>query len=800
MENFPQLVPLVIFAPLVGLLINLFLGKYLGERGVGLVAVGAALTALATAVLLWISLAATGYEPVVVALPLLPDWIRLPTAAVDIAWQFRVDTLSVTMMLVVAGIGSLIHIYAQGYMHGDAMYPRFFVYLNLFLVFMMLLVTANNFLVMFIGWEGVGLCSYLLIGFWWDKKERPPNPRDAARFATVGWKNSIAARKAFIVNRIGDFGLLIGIFLVFWTFGTLDFYKPGEVPIVPVHAGEEGTAAGAEEVAAPAEEAHTPAQEGEGEPRPGPLAARMGVFNQAELLLAEGAEVGFGPFSLPIDVVITLITLFFLLGVTGKSAQIPLFVWLPDAMAGPTPVSALIHAATMVTAGVYLIVRCNVLYHAAPFSSAVVALVGSLTALVGGFIALGQWDIKAVLAYSTVSQLGFMVAAAGLGAYAAAMFHLVTHAFFKALLFLGSGSVIHAMEHGHHHTAEHGHAHGHEQDAHEDEGEHPFDAQDMRNMGGLKDRLPTTYWTYVVAVLALAGIFPFAGFWSKDEILADALNAGFLDGRLEGYLAFIVLFVAALFTAFYMGRQLYLIFLGEPRTEAAKYAGERAYGMRVMLNVLVVLAVGSALIGLINVPSGFWIVDLVLPNHAFTDFLEHTVPYAHAAGAQMLLAMLAVGAGLLMLFLAGQVYGRRPVVEGEKDPLEARPETADIFAYAKARMWWDETYYRFLEGPYNRAARWLADRLDWAFLHDFVHETLLYDTYNGLARLLTRPVDLGLIDGAVNGLARLIQAIAARLRRLQTGYVRVYALSVLLGALLVVLLLMAPVLGDLLGL
>ncbi|MBN1963694.1 MAG: hypothetical protein JW910_03540, partial [Anaerolineae bacterium] len=222
MQNIPQLVPLVVFIPLAGLLINLLLGRYLGERGVGLVGVGAALLAFGVAVLQWIALSRTGYFPAVVEVPLIPNWINIPAAAVDIAWQFRVDTLSVTMMLVVSGIGSLIHIYATGYMHGDKMYPRFFVYLNLFLVFMMLLVTGNNFLVMFVGWEGVGLCSYLLIGFWWDKRERPPDDAEYERYGTLGWRNSIAARKAFIVNRVGDFGLLLAIFLIFWTFGTLD--------------------------------------------------------------------------------------------------------------------------------------------------------------------------------------------------------------------------------------------------------------------------------------------------------------------------------------------------------------------------------------------------------------------------------------------------------------------------------------------------------------------------------------------------------------------------------------------------
>ena len=799
MENFPQLVPLVIIAPLIGLLINLFLGKSLGERGVGIVAVGAAVLAFLVSVLMLIALAGNGYEPAVVELRPFADWINIPAAAVDIKWQFRVDTLSVTMMLVVSGVGSLIHLYATGYMHGDPLFPRFFVYLNLFLVFMMTLVTGNNFLVMFVGWEGVGLCSYLLISFWWDKSKLDE------KYGTEGWKNSLAGRKAFIVNRVGDFGLLIAMFLIFWTFGTLDYYKPGEVPIAPAHGdaahvedaghGEEAAAdaaASGDDHSSTDEHAATDehgAAEGESVL---PVSATMGVFNQAEMLLEEGVDVDFGPFTLPIGTVITLITLFMLLGVTGKSAQIPLFVWLPDAMAGPTPVSALIHAATMVTAGVYLIVRSNVLFHAAPFSSGVVALVGTFTALVGGFIALGQWDIKRVLAYSTVSQLGFMVAAAGVGAYAAAMFHLVTHAVFKALLFLGSGAVIHAMEHGHHHVHEHG-DHGHD---HHDE---PFDPQDMRYMGGLKDRMPRTYIAYLIGTLALAGVFPFAGFWSKDEILVDALKVGFLDGRLEGYIAFGLLFVAALFTAFYMGRQIFMVFFGEPRSEAAKYAGERGGGMDVMVNVLVVLAIGSALIGFINVPGGFWIIDQIIPNHAFTDWLEHTVVYAHAGTANMLLALIAVGGALAMIFLARSIYLKNAVVDGDKDPLEVNPQTAGIFALANARLYWDEFYFRVLENPFNRIAAWLADKLDWAFLHDFVHESVIRDGYNAAGEVLANPVDQGLIDGSVNGLGRLVRWMGGVLRRLQTGYVRVYALSVLFGALLVVVLLLAPLLRQMLG-
>src|SRR5579859_486439 len=516
MENFASLVPLVIIFPLLGMLINIFFGKNMGERAVGYLATLAAGLAFGVALIMTIAIAGNGFEASVVNMPLIANWITIPGANVFIPWQLRVDTLSLTMMLVVTGVGTLIHIYAIGYMHGDSRFPRFFQYLNLFLMFMLILVTGNNFLVTFVGWEGVGLCSFLLIGFWFDKTRGE------------GWRNSNAARKAFIVNRVGDFGFLVAIFLTFWTFGTLDYYKPGETPYNPsltaniqnvsfVQNGGIGT---------------------------------HGVFILADQWLQDGNRtVAIGPYTLPLTTVVTLITMFMLLGVTGKSAQIPLFVWLPDAMAGPTPVSALIHAATMVTAGIFLMVRSNVLFHAAPLTSMVVTVVGAGTALTAGYIAFGQWDIKKVLAYSTVSQLGFMVAAVGLGGYTAAMFHLVTHAFFKALLFLGSGSVIHGMEHGEHlaHAA-----HGEDNYAHAHEGEHAaehaepvFDAQDMRNMGGLRAKMPITFWTYLIGTLALSGIFPLAGFWSKDEIIGRALYAATTEGRLEGWFALLLLIIAA---------------------------------------------------------------------------------------------------------------------------------------------------------------------------------------------------------------------------------------------------------------
>jgi len=762
MDNFFDLVPLVVLIPLVGLLINLFAGRQLGERGVGIVAVGASGMSFVIAVLLWIAQVNTGYKAAVIDMPLLSDWIVLPSANVTIPWAFRVDTLSVTMMLVVTGVGTLIHLYAVGYMHGDERFPRFFVYMNLFLVFMLILVTGNNFLMMFVGWEGVGLCSYLLIGFWFDKP------------GGVGWRNSDAARKAFIANRVGDFGLILGVLITFWTFGTLDYYHEGEAPIAPHVAAEEEAPLFAP--ALPAEEdAHA-------------VSGPLGVFNQAELWLEEGGhKVEFGMVSLSFKTTLTLITLLFLLGATGKSAQIPLFVWLPDAMAGPTPVSALIHAATMVTAGVYMMVRANVFYHAAEFSSFVVVVIGATTALVAGFIAVGQWDIKRVLAYSTVSQLGFMVAAVGVGAYAAAMFHLVTHACFKALLFLAAGSVIHGMEHGHHHVA-HGPS-GHYDD--------DFDPQDMRFMGGLKERMPVTYWTYLFGTLALAGIIPFAGFWSKDEILLDSLKAGVDKGLLSGYIGFVLLLTAAVFTAFYMWRQVSLVFLGKPRHAAAAHAEESS---RVMTWPLIVLAALSLLIGFINVPSGFPVLGWLLGEHQLTSFLEHSVPYAHAGTFNFLLATFAVLLALGAIYLARSVYNDRVLATLREDPLAVHPRTQRAFALSNAKLYWDEFYFKYVIYPYRNAAYWLAEQLDWRFWHDYAHERLLRDPFNAATHALAWRVDKQIIDRSFDGLGHAARRVGSRLRRIQTGYVHMYAMSVLFGALLVMVLILLPLIRDWLGL
>ncbi len=688
-----SLVPWIVFFPVIGLLVNLVFGKRLGEKFIGTVASLASGAAFAISAALFFALQANHGHPVVV--PFL-EWIHIGELAID--WAFRVDTLSVTMMLVVSGIGTLIHIYAAGYMHYDvrykedpASYVRFFIYLNLFIAMMMILISGDNYLMLFVGWEGVGLCSFLLIGFWFN---RSPD-------GTPGTGNSYAAKKAFIANRVGDFGFLMAVFTLFWVTHSLQF---DEV----FHHFEEG-------------------------------------------LVPEWA--------------IWAIALFMLLGVTGKSAQIPLYVWLPDAMAGPTPVSALIHAATMVTAGVYLITRSAPVFSAIPEVQGVVATIGAVTALFAATIAVAQYDIKKVLAYSTVSQLGFMVAAVGMGAYAAGMFHLVTHAFFKALLFLGSGSVILAVERGHHPIGEDAHGHDHHDDhhGHDDHG-HAFDPQDMRNMGGLRHKIPWTFWIYMMGTLALAGIPIWAGFFSKDEILTDALHFSLP--------IYITLTLAAFLTAFYMGRQVWLVFFGEPRSHGAEAARESP---RAMLIPLVVLAALSLLGGFMNFPT----------THQFGHWLEYTLGhFYHATQFNGNVALGSTAFALAAIYLSWLVYGQKPrQTVKEADPLEkALP---GIFEGMQAKWWLDEIYEEAIIKPYQRLAAFLADVVDWRFWHDWFHERVLRDGFFGLTRFLAHPVDLGVIDGIANGLARAAQGSAAALSILQTGFVRNYALWVFVGVVLI---------------
>jgi len=498
--------------------------------------------------------------------------------------------------------------------------------------------------------------------------------------------------KAMIANRIGDFGFLLAAFTMFWAFKDLSF---------------------------------------------------DGVF----ALAGQVASVAPG--------VILAITLFLLIGVAGKSAQLPLYVWLPDAMAGPTPVSALIHAATMVTAGVYLVARSAPLYTLVPQAQTTVALVGGITALFAATIAVGQYDIKKVLAYSTISQLGFMVAAVGMGAYVAGMFHLVTHAFFKALLFLSAGSVILGMERGHHHLA-----HGKHDEHHSEE---VFDPGDMRNMGGLRKQMPVTFWLYLIGALALAGIVPLAGFWSKDEILADAFH--------KFPTVYWLLTIAAFFTAFYMGRQVWMVFFGKPRHEAAAHAEESKPIITIPLMILAGLAV---LGGALNLPG----------LHTLTDWLEHTIAGVEAGEFNFLVAGLSTGLALLAIFLAWTLYGHKPLAEGQKDPLKKL--LGPVFTVFERKYWVDEAYGALFINRFVDVARFLADIIDGRFWHDWFHEKVIAGTYNWLCRtVLDLRIDTQGIDAFFNWLGELTKRISAGLRRWQNGFVRSYALAVLAGVVVI---------------
>jgi NADH-quinone oxidoreductase subunit L len=683
--NFFTLVPWIVFFPVIGLLFNITFGGKLGEKAIGAVASTASGLAFLVSVLQVVSLQ---NHHAGVTIP-LADWITI--GDLNLRWAFRVDSLSVTMMMVVSGVGTLIHIYAIGYMHEDVRFKndpgrfrRFFVFMNLFIATMMILVSGDNYVMLFVGWEGVGLCSFLLIGFWYDM-----DTLGRASFA-----NADAAKKAFITNRVGDFGFLIAGFLIFWTFKSVQFDQVFE-------------------------QVHTIA-----EAQPGMILA---------------------------------ITLFMLIGVTGKSAQLPLYVWLPDAMAGPTPVSALIHAATMVTAGVYLIARSAPLYHAVPQAQNIVALVGGLTALFSATIAVGQYDIKKVLAYSTISQLGFMVAAVGMGAFVAGMFHLVTHAFFKALLFLSAGSVILGVERGHHHLS-------HDHDNHEDE---VFDPGDMRNMGGMRKTMPVTFWLYLIGAVALAGIFPFAGFWSKDEILAEASSIN--------QVVYALLVVAAFFTAFYMGRQIWMVFFGKPRHEAAGHAKESPLIITAPLMVLAFLALTG---GVLNLPG----------ISTFTHWLESTFESyglaLHHGEFNIIVAISSTVLALIAIGIAWTQYGLKPLTKGQADPLKRF--LGPVFTAWENKYLVDEFYQKVILDSYRRVSEITADLIDWTFWHDWFHDTVIAGAFKFTARVTAIQIDLGIIDGIANGLADGTKSLANSLRRIQTGYVRNYALSVFLGVIVII--------------
>jgi len=611
--------------PLLGFLVILLFGRKLGDPVAGYFA--AAMVALSFVVTAGVFLDLQSLSPEARAeqVHTLFSWVAVGGLHIDLA--FLADPLSITMCLFVTGIGALIHLYAVGYMHGDSRFSKFFLYLNLFAFSMLMLVLGSNMLVTFLGWEGVGTCSYFLISFWHEK--------DSA--ATAG-------KKAFVTNRVGDWGFMMAMFFAFWAVGSLDY----------LHINE---AAGS--------------------------------------LSASTA---------------TAIALFAFVGACGKSAQLPLYLWLPDAMEGPTPVSALIHAATMVTAGVYLMCRISpVLNVASSYAPTIIAIVGAATALYAATVAVSQNDIKKVLAYSTVSQLGYMFLAVGSGAYTAAIFHMVTHAFFKALLFLGSGSVIHGMHH----------------------------EQDMRRMGALRKFMPLTFGTFIVGWLAIAGVPPFSGFWSKDDILLAAYD--------KSPILWVVGLVTALLTAFYMTRQVIMVFYGEARwhdahEEHGAHGDLHAEGNDphespwMMVLPLVVLAVLSFAGGFINLPFSE-------STEKLSQWLEPVVGLHSTDTAKLPLALVAIAMGLIGIGVAFAVYYFKKLKPVEPKIL------ADAWGY-------DRAVSNFMGGPGRKAFEGVA----WADSH--------------------------IIDGAVNGTAHLVQGTAGEARKVQTGNVRNYAAAVGVGVVL----------------
>ncbi len=638
----------IILFPLAGALINGLIGKRIGKGNATLVALGAMVGSLSIAVIAF-SWALAGRT-----LHFRGDpWIAVTgpdgRALINLTWSLVVDRLSGTLLLVITGVGTLIHVYSASYMshEDDAGYARFFTYLNLFVAAMLTLVLGDSLLLTFVGWEGVGLCSYLLIGFWFTDPQK-----------------AYAGRKAFVVNRIGDFGFLVGVFSLFAIFGT------------PVYAELQAAA----RVVTP------------------------------DTLITSGVFAG---FSYQVAVTFALLCLF--VGATGKSAQLPLYIWLPDAMAGPTPVSALIHAATMVTAGVYLVARNSMLFSLAPAAMATVTLVGALTALFAAVIAFVQTDIKKVLAYSTVSQLGFMFIGVGCGAWWAGVLHLVTHAFFKACLFLGAGSVMHGMG----------------------------DETDIRKMGGLAKHMPHTHWTFLVATIAATGILPLSGYWSKDAILGNALFSHNPAWHQVGPIAYAIGTLAALGTAFYMTRLYWLTFQGKERTHAAEHAHESSFAMTVPLMVLAVLAVVALILGLPgHTPVSELFQHYLEPVFAPGTARLHEVGHFHAGDHPAWPYFAAWGIAAVGTLIAWAMYGGG-LTRLPQALASALPRTYSLMV-DKFRV--DEIYDLFVVQPIKATAAFL-----WRF------------------------VDVFVIDGTVNGVARLAGLLGGFVRLSQNGDVQRYA-------------------------
>ncbi|GAB4321114.1 MAG: NADH-quinone oxidoreductase subunit L [Candidatus Zixiibacteriota bacterium] len=629
-----QLVWIIPLFPLAGFLLNGFFGRKWGSKVAGALASVSVLASFVVAVGAYAEL--LSLEDRVVLVDFL-RWIHIGDFRTSFSFLF--DPLSAVMTLTVAGVSFLIHVYSMGYMSHDPDNPRYFSFLNLFVFFMLMLVLADNFLMLYIGWEGVGLCSYLLIGFWFRKPS-------AAK----------AGMKAFVVNRIGDLGFAVAIFLIFWNFGTLSFLEVFE--------------------RAPA------------------MAAAMGGT-------------------------LTAIGLLLFLGATGKSAQIPLYVWLPDAMEGPTPVSALIHAATMVTAGVYMIARCSTLFALAPVTLMIVAIVGAATALFAATMALVQNDIKKVLAYSTISQLGYMFLALGVGAFAAGIFHLMTHAFFKALLFMGAGSVMHALN----------------------------DELDIRKMGNLRKSMPTTHWTFVAAALAIAGIPPLAGFVSKDEILWYSFSSPLGHWALWGVGA-----ITALLTAFYMFRLVFLTFYGESRVAPDVHPHESPSSMTIPLMALGILSIIGGWIGWPKVlGGGAWFEHWLSPVFEFADHHLHLHESHFSHAVEYGLMALSVVIALVGIAWAYNWYLKNPAA-----PERVRTRFAGLYNLLYNKYWVDEIYDAAVVQPLLNISRWVYKRFD-----------------------------LGVIDGAANGLATTAQAVAEAGVRGSTGRFRMAAATFALGVVVV---------------
>ena len=617
-----ELVWLIPALPLIGFLILLLVGSRIGEPRAGWIATTAAAGSFLAAVVVLTGLlgkdAHSGdrsYELV------LFQW--LPSGSLKVEAGFLVDPLSITMALFVTGVGALIHLYSIGYMHGDPKYSKFFLYLNLFLFSMLMLVFGNNLVVTFLGWEGVGACSYFLISFW--------HRRESA--ATAG-------KKAFVTNRVGDWGFMVATFAIWSALGTVTYTEIASSPAMSAAAG-------------------------------------------------------------------TAVSLLLFVAAAGKSAQLPLYVWLPDAMEGPTPVSAMVHAATMVTSGVYLLVRMNGLL--TDDALLVIAVIGAATALFAALSAVAQHDIKKVLAYSTISQLGFMFLAIGSGAYVAAIFHVITHAFFKALLFLGSGSVIHGMH----------------------------DEQDMRKMGALRALMPITAGTFIVGWLAIAGVPPFSGFWSKDEILLAAW-----EQKNIGPLLWFVGLVTALLTAYYMTRQVILVFFGEQRWDEDVHPHESSWTMTLPLCLLA----GAAIVGGgINLPL---VKEWLVLEHFLEPIFAHPHHFSSGTSTKVVLAVISVVIGVSGITIATLAWLFRRIPTEQLEP-----------EFLENAMYVDSTYARVVSGPGTSSFQKAAD------------------------------FDKGVVDGAVNGVGAAVRKLGQLIQPAQSGYMRNYATGVAIGALMILVVL-----------